>query len=132
MKLEHLQMRKLLAHNTGLYHPTLRPMEELEVVYRRVAAVDLWPTPQKWKDWCDAVDVSSRGLKPALGKKTDEEKERLKTWTQRTTAHETKTKKTVKKTIFRRPRNLKLLQRRRWVHEAQASFGTAAEAYFYL
>ena len=63
MKLEHLQVRKLLAHNIALYHPTVHWMSEQEVVQRRVPSMDLWPT--SWgEEWCSGAGVLSRGRIP--------------------------------------------------------------------
>jgi hypothetical protein len=64
MKLEHVQVRKLLAHNVALYHPTVKPMGEIEVVHRRVASLDPWIQSGSWTTWCNEVPEQKRGRTP--------------------------------------------------------------------
>ena len=96
MKLEHLQTRKLLAHNVALYHPTVKPMTEVEVVHRRVSSLDPWLHPNTWEKWCDASDVRQRGHTPPQMLEHAAQKARLRDWTAQTKATEPHTAKSMK------------------------------------
>ena len=112
MKLEHLQVRKLLAHNIALYHPTVHWMSEQEVVQRRVSSMDLWPT--SWGEWCSGAGVLSRGRIPRLGFKRAVEAARLHTWkakNQRSGQSSASQKVTKKVDIFRKPKSSHKLRR---------------------
>ena len=76
MKLTHLHTRMLIAHNSALYHPTLRRMEEGEVLARRVPLLLPWPTDKKWNAWCASVAEHVRGLLPARAKRRQLEQKR--------------------------------------------------------
>ena len=65
MKLQYIQMRKLLAHNSALYHTTVRQMEASEMVSRRIPSIDPWAAPNSWSDWCPDLFVNVRGAIPA-------------------------------------------------------------------
>ena len=115
MKLSYLKIRKLLAHNSALYHQTIRRMEEPEVLARRVAMIDLWPG-KAWIKWCGPSDTHGRGQFPATTAQRWAESKRLREWK----ASMKSTKKGinqqgrgVRRTIYRQPKNLKLLHKPR-------------------
>jgi hypothetical protein len=72
--------RKLLAHNVALYHPTVKPMTEIEVVHRRVSSLDPWTHPNTWEKWCDDNDVSQRGQTSVKMMEHATQKARLRAW----------------------------------------------------
>ena len=80
MKVEHLQIRKLLAHNVCMYNPTVNPMDELEIVQAKVASMDPWCMEGSWKRWCDACDFQRGGNKPVKIQERDAQRQRFRVW----------------------------------------------------
>ena len=114
LKLQCFGIRKLLAHNSALYHPTLMIMEEAGVLARRVGSMKLWPTEVQWKKWAGVSVAKKRGRVPALVRKWDAESERLRGWKVKKAMKKAATfKKQTKRSVFRTPKKLHILRKRR-------------------
>ena len=113
MKLSYLYIRKMLAHNSTLYHPTLRRMEEYEVLARRVPSIVLWHTDKTWVDWCVLPCLTTRGMIPHQGVQHASEVRRLKIWSQQKGMKGVRKHIVKKRTIFRQKKNKSLLRRQR-------------------
>ena len=111
MLLSHLHLRKLLAYASALYHPTLRMMEEGEVLARRAPSVVLWPHAKAWADWCVPASRTVRNLIPMAGVQRAKEASRLRKWTRENkTSNKVRKHVVGKRSVFRQ---LKQVQRNR-------------------
>ena len=114
MKLDIFKIKKLLLHNTMVYHPTLRPMTtQLEVLSRRVASLDFWPGDASWTSWCAASNVRRRGLIPVRGVARALESARLRQWigANRSKAADGNLRPGVKKALTRHKRRSSMKKR---------------------
>ena len=93
MKLEHIQIRKLLAHNVAMYHPTVKPMSEVEVVTRRTASLDAWEKLGSWAEWCGDGSTRERS-KPVKMRLRASQIKRFSDWKKKN-----KTTKTIGKAV---------------------------------
>ena len=80
MKLQPLQLRKLMAHNMALYTPTVKYMEELEVVHHRVASDDPWADLKSWAQCCDQSESVPHASRSSLAMKRSHEASRFRKW----------------------------------------------------
>ena len=115
MKLQHLQIRKLIAHNSSLYHSTLRHMEELEVLNRRAASLKLWGSVAKEAGWFNATQYEGRGNTPQAGCSRIVQSSRLRAWTKKNKIKKVKTNamkvQAMKVSVFRRAKKMSLLKK---------------------
>ena len=98
MKLEHLQFRKLLAHNVALYHPTVKPMNEIENVHRRISSLDPWLPSGSWAKWCPEASIKERGAIPMKALERIAQSKQLREWSTKSKANPNTAMKTVMKT----------------------------------
>ena len=115
LKLGCLQIKKLLAHNSALYRPTLRERDEAGVLARLVPSVKLWGTPAKWAKWCGACGAKPRGKVPSLAQARALESKRFRLWKSMKTEKAVKCNKrsNKKRTVFRQLKGLDILRRQR-------------------
>ena len=113
LKLGCLQIRKLLAHNSALYRPTLRERDEAGVLACLVPSVTLWGTPSQWAKWCGACGAKPRGKVPALAKARALESQRFRLWNSGKTKKRVKCAKhtKTKRTVFRLRKGLDVQRR---------------------
>ena len=110
MKKDHLQMRKLLAHNVAVYWPTVKPMDELEIVHQRVASFDPWKEPDSWAKFCNQ---RKGNIKSKTIKERDLQQQRLSKWRVATKTKHTMARmnKWMKYSVFNKPKGNAILRR---------------------